>query len=143
MSSLTGEVKDPIGTLVTHLLSLSDLTDLVDKRIFGGATPAGSGDFDSWITVRPAGGRQEMYQEVIAKPRIEIRTYGLTDEVAMQIYWRVYRLVNGKLNILANDARILSIWASSAGALLYDQTFNRSFVVSFYESIVQLEALSA
>lgn len=143
MTTLTGEVKDPIGTLVTHLLSLSDLTDLVDGRIYGGATPSGSADFDSWITVRPAGGPQEMYIEVIAKPRYEIRAYGLTDEVALQIHWRVYRLINGKLNILANDARILSIWSSSNGALLYDQIFNRPFVVSFYDSIVQLEAVSA
>ncbi len=143
MTVLTGEVKDPISTLVQHLLSLSDLADLVDKRIFGGATPAGSADFDSWITVRPAGGPQEMYIEVVSKPRYEIRAYGLTDEVAMQLHWRVYRLINGKLNILANDARILSIWSSSNGSLLYDQTFNRSFVVSFYDSIVQLEAISA
>ncbi len=143
MATLTGEVKDPIGTLVQHLLSLSDLTDLVDQRIFGGATPPESADFDSWITVRPAGGPQEMYIEVIAKPRYEIRAYGLTDETAMQLHWRVYRLINGKLNILANDARILSIWSTSGGSLLYDQTFNRSFVVSFYDSIVQLEAISA
>lgn len=143
MTVLTGEVKDPISTLVQHLLSLSDLTDLVAKKIYGGATPSGSADFDSWITVRPAGGRAEIDVEVIGKPRFEIRTYAPTDEVAMQIYWRVYRLINGKLNIIANDGRILSIWASSAGALLYDQTFNKPFVVSFYESIVQLEAVSA
>ncbi len=143
MSTLTGEVKDPISTLVVHMLTLSDLTGLVDRRIYGGATPSGSGNFDSWITVRPAGGQAEFYQEVIAKPRFEIRAYGLTDEQAMQIHWRVRKVINGQLNILANNARILSIWASSGGALLYDQTFNRPFVVSFYDSIVQLEAISA
>lgn len=143
MSSLTGEVKDPVGILVQHLLDQTDLTDLVDKRIFGGAVPPLSADFDSMVVIRLSGGPPEIYQEVISKPRFEIRTYGLTDEKATEVHWRVYRLINGKLNILANDGRILSIWVSSNGALLYDQTLNRPFVVTFYESIVQLEAISA
>ena len=119
------------------------MTDLVDKRIFGGAVPPLSADFESMVVVRPAGGPPEFYQEVISKPRFEVRSYGRTDEEASEIYWRVYKVTNGKLNILANDGRILSIWASSAGSLLYDQVLNKPFMVSFYESIVQLEAISA
>lgn len=143
MSTLTGPPKDPTSILVPYLLSQSDLTDLVDQRIYGGAVPPLSADFDSMIVVRPAGGPPEMYIEVVTKPRFEIRTYALTDEEAAKIYWAVYKVVNGKTNIIVNDGRILSIWASSNGSLLYDQVLNRPFMVSFYESIAQLEAISA
>ncbi len=143
MSTLTGPPKDPTSILVQYLLGQTDVTDLVDKKIFGGAVPPLSADFDSMVVVRPAGGPPEMYQEVISKPRFEVRAYALTDEEASKIYWRVYTVVNGKTNILANDGRILSIWSSSNGSLLYDQVLNRPFMVSFYESIVQLEAISA
>ena len=143
MSTLTGEPKDPVGLVVQYLLSLSGLTDLVDKRIYGGAVPPGSAEFDSMVTVRPAGGPPEMYQEVLARPRFEVRSYATTDEEAGQIHWKVYTLLNGKNNILISDGRILAIWSSSGGSLLYDQVLNRPFMVSFYDSIVQLEAISA
>lgn len=143
MTTLTGPPKDPTSILVQYLLGQTDVTDLVDQRIFGGAVPPLSANFDSMVIVRPAGGPPEMYIEVITNPRFEVRTYALTDEETAKIYWRVYTVVNGKTNIIANDGRILSIWASSNGSLLYDQILNRPFMVSFYESIAQLEAISA
>jgi hypothetical protein len=147
MAVLTGEIVDPVGVVVQHLLGLTDLTGLVDKRIFGGLMPPGSAQFDNAVTVRAAGGPRELYQEVITRPRFELRCYGATEEDASQVYWRVYRLLNGKLNLTGGvapkDGRILSIWVSSGGAMLYDETLNRPYMLAFMECYAQAEALSA
>ncbi|KKN48913.1 hypothetical protein LCGC14_0648110 [marine sediment metagenome] len=143
MSTLNGEVADPVGVIVAHLLSLSDLEAKVDKRIYGGALPPGSANFDSAVVIRLAGGLPDLYQEVITYPRFELRCYGLTDEKAGEIYWLVYRLLNGKLNIIANDGLIKSIWINSGGTTLYDNTVNRPFHLGFLQAIMQTEKLSA
>ncbi|KKN55915.1 hypothetical protein LCGC14_0577580 [marine sediment metagenome] len=143
MATLTGEIVDPVGIVVQYLLDQVDLTNLVDKRIFGGLLPPGSAQLDNAVTIRIAGGPREIYQEVIIRPRFELRCYGATEEDAAQVYWRVYRLLNGKLNISANDGRVLSIWISSGGTVLYDEVLNKPFMLAFMESFVQAEALSA
>ena len=147
MAKLIGEIVDPVGIVVQHLLGLSDLTDLVDKRIFGGLLPPNSAQFENAVTIRQSGGPRELYQEVITRPRFEVRCYGATEEIASEVYWRVYRLLNGKLNITGGiapkDGRILSIWFSSGGAMLYDETLNKPFMLAFLESYAQAEALSA
>jgi hypothetical protein len=143
LSELTGEVVDPISILVQYLLDQSDMTDLVEQRIYGGGLPPNSSDYDNAITIRQSGGPTELDQETIAWPRFEIRCYGRTDEEAAEVFWRLYRLINGKLNLMANDGRILSIWLNGAGIGLYDETVNRPFRLAFAQSIVQTEAVSA
>lgn len=147
MATLTGEIVDPVGILVQHLLGQTALTDLVDKRIYGGLLPPGSAQQESAVTIRQSGGPRELYQEVITRPRFEVRCYGATEEDAAQVYWRVYRLTNAKLNLTGGtapkDGRILSIWFSSSGAMLYDETLNKPYMLAFMESFVQTEALSA
>ena len=143
MSTLTGEIVDPIITLVQYLLGQADMTALVEQRIYGGGLPPDRADVNTAIIIRQSGGPTEIYQETIAWPRFEIRCYGRTDEEAAEVFWRMYRLINGKLNLIANDGRILSIWLAGTGITLFDETVNKPFRLTFAQAIVQTEAVSA
>ncbi len=143
MSSLTGSIGSPVECVVQHLLSVAAVTALVEKRIFGAALPAGSASFDTAITVRLAGGLPDMYQLVLHRPRFEFRCYGVTDTQAEEVYQAVYAALNGQEGIQASDILIKSIWMASLGTNLYDEDTNKPFILSYADSIVQTEKVSA
>ena len=143
MATLTGAIGSPISAVVQHLLTVSGVTDLVDQRVFGGALPGRSADFESAVVIRAAGGRPDIDQIVLHRPRFEIRCYGTTDEEAEEIFLAVYAALNRQLGIQANDTLIKSIWIASTGANLFDQDVNKPFILAFADSIMQTEKVSA
>lgn len=142
MSTLTGVVADPVGAMTQYLLSLSDVTDIVDERVFGSALPPESGDFESSLTVRLSGGQGDIDQPVVGTIRLELRCYGLTEEGAASLYWVVHKALNGQNNLIYNDTRFMSIRVISSGAALYDVTLNRPYIHAFLDCMVQLEKIS-
>lgn len=143
MASPVTEIADPIAAIVAYLRAQASLQAMVNDRILGDSIPPSSAQIKNAVTIRLAGGPAEIYIEQVIRPRIEVRAYGETDEEAATIFWEVYRLLNGKINLIANDTRIMSFAFAGNGTTLFDEDVNKPFKLAYAETHIQANKLSA
>ena len=137
---------DPYETIITYLLSKSDLTDIVGTRIsvkhkYG----YDWGSSDTGLVVSPNGGLPDLYVEV-QRPTIQFRIYADDVQKAMSV-WKVLNNISREterevVTTLSGDGMIYWLNPISGPALITDNELEKDIVLINFDTQVA-EVLSS
>lgn len=144
---VTTPVADPIAGLREHLLAQDDLNELVSGRIFGGRLPPNTieelkADPTPALAIRSISGRSDTYTVKIIYTQVEFRIYGRVEKDLADVWWELYRLLNGMSNVVVPESgtRIMSILMDGGFADYPDQDYHgpvgigRALMITQFES---------
>ncbi len=138
-------VADPVAGLVGYLTAQDDLNEFCNGRIFGGRLPAKTADALQQdpapalvISTGPLS-FTDPYTIKIIYTRIEFRMFAQKSIEIMQLWWELYRLLNGQQALVTPNALFKSIMMNSAPNTFPDPDIHMESGVGFATVISQRE----